>query len=97
MNKGMRVGYARISTAGQKLDLQLERLADCDRVFHEKVSGKSTRNRPELQNALDFVRDGDVLEDGASTVEKTVVASGGSAPCVITRLTLLFGQVPHDN
>jgi len=61
MNKGMRVGYARVSTAGQKLDLQLERLADCDRVFHEKVSGKSTRNRPELQNALDFVRDGDVF------------------------------------
>jgi DNA invertase Pin-like site-specific DNA recombinase len=61
MSKGMRVGYARVSTAGQKLDLQLERLADCDRVFHEKVSGKSTRNRPELQNALDFVRDGDVF------------------------------------
>ena len=61
MNKGMRVGYARVSTAGQKSDLQLERLADCDRVFHEKVSGKSTRNRPELQNALDFVRDGDVF------------------------------------
>ncbi|MBW6510337.1 MAG: recombinase family protein [Desulfuromonadales bacterium] len=61
MNKGMRVGYARVSTAGQKLDLQLERLADCDRVFHEKVSGKFTRNRPELQNALDFVRDGDVF------------------------------------
>jgi DNA invertase Pin-like site-specific DNA recombinase len=61
INKGMRVGYARVSTAGQKLDLQLERLGDCDRVFHEKVSGKSTRNRPELQNALDFVRDGDVF------------------------------------
>lgn len=61
MNKGMRVGYERVSTAGQKLDLQLERLADCDRVFREKVSEKSTRNRPELQNALDFVRDGDVF------------------------------------
>jgi len=36
INKGMRVGYARVSTAGQKLDLQLERLADCNRVFHEK-------------------------------------------------------------
>ena len=61
MNKGMRVGYARVSTAGQKLDLQLERLADCDRTFHEKVSGKSAKNRPELNNALDFVRDGDVF------------------------------------
>jgi DNA invertase Pin-like site-specific DNA recombinase len=61
MNKGMRVGYARVSTSGQKLDLQLERLADCDRTFYEKVSGKSAKNRPELQNALDFVRDGDVF------------------------------------
>lgn len=61
MNKGMRVGYARVSTSGQKLDLQLERLADCDRTFHEKVSGKSAKNRPELQNALNFVREGDVF------------------------------------
>jgi DNA invertase Pin-like site-specific DNA recombinase len=36
-------------------------LADCDRIFHEKVSGKSTKGRPELQNALDFVREGDVF------------------------------------
>ena len=49
MNKGMRVGYARVSTAGQKLDLQLERLADCDRVFHKKVSGKSTRNHNDYE------------------------------------------------
>jgi len=61
MNKGMRVGYARVSTSGQKLDLQLDRLADCDRTFHEKVSGKSANNRPELQNALNFVREGDVF------------------------------------
>jgi len=61
MNKGMRIGYARVSSSVQKLDLQLERLADCDRTFREKVSGKSTQNRPELQNALDFVRDGDVF------------------------------------
>lgn len=61
MNKGMRIGYARVSSSGQKLDLQLERLADCDRIFHEKVSGKSVKNRPELHNALDFVRDGDVF------------------------------------
>jgi predicted site-specific integrase-resolvase len=52
MNKGMRIGYARVSSSGQKLDIQLDRLADCDRVFHEKVSGKSTKGRPELKNAL---------------------------------------------
>ncbi len=61
MNKGIRVGYARVSTSSQKLDLQLERLADCDRTFHKKVSGKSAKNRPGPQNALNFVREGDVF------------------------------------
>lgn len=61
MAKGMRIGYARVSSSGQKLDVQLDRLADCDRIFHEKVSGKSTKGRPELKNALDFVRVGDVF------------------------------------
>jgi DNA invertase Pin-like site-specific DNA recombinase len=61
MATGMRIGYARVSSSGQKLDVQLDRLADCDRIFHEKVSGKLTRGRPELKNALDFVRVGDVF------------------------------------
>jgi len=61
MATGMRIGYARVSSSGQKLDVQLDRLADCDRIFHEKVSGKSTKGRPELKNALDFVRVGDVF------------------------------------
>jgi DNA invertase Pin-like site-specific DNA recombinase len=61
MATGMRIGYARVSSSGQRLDVQLDRLADCDRIFHEKVSGKSTKGRPELQNALDFVRVGDVF------------------------------------
>ena len=58
---GMRVGYARVSSSGQKLDLQLDRLADCDRVYHEKASAASAKGRPELQKALDFVRDEDVF------------------------------------
>jgi len=58
---GMRIGYARVSSSGQRLDVQIDRLADCDRVFHEKMSGKSAKGRLELQNALDFVRDGDVF------------------------------------
>ncbi len=58
---GMRVGYARVSTAGQKLDVQLDRLADCDRIFKEKASGGTTEKRPELKKALDFVREGDVF------------------------------------
>ena len=58
---GMRVGYARVSSLGQKLDVQLDKLSDCDRIYHEKVSAGSTKLRIELQRALDFVRDDDVF------------------------------------
>lgn len=59
----MLVGYARVSSADQSLDLQLDALRDagCEKVFSEKVSGRSTKDRSELANALDFVREGDVL------------------------------------
>lgn len=56
----MRVGYARVSTTEQSIDAQLERLADCEKVFHEKLSGKKD-DRPELARALEFVRQGDQL------------------------------------
>lgn len=58
----MRIGYARVSTADQNLDRQLDNLkaAGCDRVYQEKVTGtKSTR--PEYQKMLDALRAGDVL------------------------------------
>lgn len=58
---GMQVGYARVSSGGQKLDVQLDRLSDCDRVFKEKVSASSTEKRIELKRALEFVRIGDVF------------------------------------
>jgi len=58
---GMKVGYARVSTTGQKLDVQMDRLAECDRIYHEKMSASSAHTRPELQKALDFVRDEDVF------------------------------------
>jgi DNA invertase Pin-like site-specific DNA recombinase len=59
----MKVGYARVSTIGQSLEIQLEALTKegCEKIFHEKASGKEATNRAELQHALDFVRDGDVL------------------------------------
>jgi DNA invertase Pin-like site-specific DNA recombinase len=56
-----RVGYARVSSYGQSLDVQLEKLTGCDRVFSEKMSGRSADAREELQNCLGWVRDGDVL------------------------------------
>ena len=59
----MLIGYARVSSTGQNLDSQLEALekAGCDKIFQEKKSGTKTYNRPELQNAIDFARDGDTL------------------------------------
>ena len=59
----MLVGYARVSSTGQNLQSQLEALqkAGCEKIFQEKKSGTKTYNRPELQNALDFVRNGDTL------------------------------------
>jgi DNA invertase Pin-like site-specific DNA recombinase len=57
------VGYARVSTAGQNLDVQLDKLraAGCNRVFSEKRSGTQTEGRAELQACLAFLRDGDTL------------------------------------
>ncbi|WP_432821826.1 recombinase family protein [Trichloromonas sp.] len=43
------------------MELQLDRLADCERSYHEKASAASAKNRPELQKALDFVRDEDIF------------------------------------
>lgn len=58
----MLVGYARVSTADQKPELQLDALkaAGCERIFVEKASG-AVRERPELKAALDYVRAGDAI------------------------------------
>jgi DNA invertase Pin-like site-specific DNA recombinase len=59
----MLVGYARVSSAGQSLDIQNEALsaAGCEKVFAEKISGRTARDRHQLQEAIEFVRDGDTL------------------------------------
>lgn len=59
----MLVGYARVSSQGQSLDIQNEVLAKagCEKVFAEKMSGRSAKDRIELGHALDFVREGDTL------------------------------------
>jgi DNA invertase Pin-like site-specific DNA recombinase len=58
----MLLGYARVSTEDQNLDLQRTALreADCGRIYEEKLSGAS-RNRPELARLLDHLRRGDVV------------------------------------
>ncbi len=59
----MKIGYARASTAGQKLDIQLEKLqaAGCEKIFTEKKSGGSKEGRRALTEALAFIREGDEL------------------------------------
>lgn len=55
-----RVGYARVSSVGQSLDVQLGKLSHCDKVFQEKKSGTSDK-RPRLQACMEYVREGDTL------------------------------------
>ena len=59
----MLIGYARVSSTSQNLDRQLVSLkeAGAERIFEEKISGKSMNNREELQNMLSFIREGDVV------------------------------------
>lgn len=58
----MLIGYVRVSTQDQNLDLQREALvkAGCQKIFEDKVSG-SRAERPGLNNALELLREGDTL------------------------------------
>lgn len=58
-----KLGYARVSTAGQSLDGQKAALeaAGCTLIRAEKVSGGSRVGRNELQTLMDFIRSGDEL------------------------------------
>lgn len=58
----MRIGYARISTDDQTLDLQKDALkhARCRQVYEEQASGKNT-GRPQLEGCLRSLREGDTL------------------------------------
>ena len=56
---GKRVGYIRVSSVDQNTGRQVEGL-QLDKTFTDKASGKDVK-RPQLQAALDYLRDGDVL------------------------------------
>jgi DNA invertase Pin-like site-specific DNA recombinase len=58
----MQIGYARVSTGEQTLDLQQDALsaAGCDRLFTDVLSGTKA-SRPGLDDALSHIRKGDTL------------------------------------
>ena len=58
----MLIGYARVSTQDQNLELQREALskAGCQKIFEDKVSG-TRADRPGLGKAQEMLREGDTL------------------------------------
>jgi DNA invertase Pin-like site-specific DNA recombinase len=54
------VGYARVSSVGQSLDVQLSKLQHCDKIYAEKQSG-AVGKRSRLDACLEYVREGDIL------------------------------------
>ena len=64
----MKVGYARVSTRDQTLDLQLDALkrAGCSKVYTETVSGAHA-DRPELNRLMDTLRKATCWSSGSLT------------------------------
>lgn len=58
----MKFGYARVSSAHQNLDMQLDAINEygVDEIYQEKMSGK-LKKRPQLQQLIDKLREGDTL------------------------------------
>lgn len=58
----MLIGYARVSTEDQNLDLQVDALtkAGCERIFEDRLSG-AVAQRPGLAEAISFARKGDTM------------------------------------
>jgi DNA invertase Pin-like site-specific DNA recombinase len=63
-NRGfcMLIGYGRVSTTGQNLEIQRAQLvnAGCDKIFEEKLTG-TDRKRPQLMRLLQKIDQGDTL------------------------------------
>jgi DNA invertase Pin-like site-specific DNA recombinase len=59
----MLIGYARVSTDDQNLDVQRDALtrAGCKKIFEEKESGRAGTKRPAFEAALAYLRPEDQL------------------------------------
>jgi DNA invertase Pin-like site-specific DNA recombinase len=61
---GQRVGYVRVSSLEQSSERQVETIrksGEIDRIFEDKISGRSRAQRPGLKDCIDYLRDGDEL------------------------------------
>ena len=58
----MIIGYARVSTIEQNLDIQIDalKLCGCERIFEEKITGTKL-TRPQLHEAIEYARANDVI------------------------------------
>lgn len=56
-----RIGYIRVSTQEQNTARQEVSLQECDKLYIDKISGKDTENRPQLQAMMDYIREGDTV------------------------------------
>jgi DNA invertase Pin-like site-specific DNA recombinase len=81
------VGYARVSTDDQNLDLQRDALgqAGCSQIYEEQASGKNT-DRPQLEACLKALRPGDTL------VVWRLDRLGRSLPDLVRIITALEGR-----
>jgi len=59
---GQIIGYVRVSSSDQNPARQVEQLGECFKIYTDVQSGKSTSNRPELQEMIEYVRKGDVVK-----------------------------------
>ena len=58
---GQVVGYVRVSAADQNPQRQIEVLGECDKIFTDKISGKSRAKRDGLAELIGYIRDGDTV------------------------------------
>jgi DNA invertase Pin-like site-specific DNA recombinase len=83
------IGYARVSTTGQDLDVQLTALTaagvDASRMFSDKLSGSAKTDRPGLSAMLNYARAGD-------TVVITAIDRLGRSVAEVTRTIAELGE-----
>ena len=93
----MRIGYARVSTREQNLDMQIEALeaAGCEKIFSEKLSGR-IGSRPELDACLSFIRQGDTLIVYKLDSLQDNISTEGATGQLITNVLGAFAQFERD-